>query len=84
MSTSPGFGSVEVRDTMDDKSSRLASYRIWKKLFQPEHTYKDPSDPYRIYYSHINQDVLAREVRVLNINALCSSKHIFLACFKLL
>jgi hypothetical protein len=63
MSTSPGFGSVEVRDTMDDKSSRLASYRIWKKLFQPEHTYKDPSDPYRIYYSHINQDVLAREVR---------------------
>jgi len=78
MTTSPGFGSVEVRDTMDDKSSRLASYRIWKKLFQPEHTYTDPSDPYRVYYSHINQDVLAREVSNNHIRFLVNKNIYFL------
>lgn len=58
MSSSAGFGSNEYKDRNDEKLARLASYRIWKKLFSPEHQNRDPHDPYRVVYQHHSEQFL--------------------------
>ena len=66
-----GFGSNNYRERFDEQEMRLSNYRIWKKLYMPKHTLKDPENPYRIVYSHHTEEDLMREVFFLLILIPC-------------
>lgn len=64
-SSPSGFGSNNYKERFDDSEMRLSNARIWKKLYMPKHTLKDPADPYRILYNHQTGADLMREVYIL-------------------
>lgn len=63
MSLVPGFGSGEYKDRFGgESSSKMSNIRIWKKLYSPEHTLQDPSNPNRLVYLHHGENELQRQV----------------------
>jgi hypothetical protein len=56
-----GFG---IRDRIGDivADNNASKDFIWKKLYQPEHTSTDPTDPKRISYHYHDWDKIEKEV----------------------